>query len=210
MITVKFEYERAVTRTGRLAEAMRSSPIAVARPLALAIKKRVSLRGKPAQPAPPYGKGWHIVPRDYPGAPGGVVLPNTGDRFFASSADLHASIVKGSYNVSKGMWGGLTTIVGFNQARILFRGRSRGWGRGKRLEKSGRESKAKINNGLKANSILGTTHVNVLALTEDELRSIGAGLEGLVRANLLSVGPAAIHWLGVMRKDALAQAIAKR
>lgn len=170
---------------------------AIGSALALAIRGRVSERGDLAgQMFPGYStraakarKNFAVSGR-YPGAMGET--GPSGAQFFTSSDAFHAGVTPGSYNVSGGMWNGLTMMVLTRTlVRLLFRGRSEGQAPNFR---AGKQHPVKASNALKAWTVLEKHHVNVLALSEQELDRIGVGV---VRAVAMGVGnELPVEWEG--------------
>lgn len=133
-----------------------------------------------------------VSPR-YPGVSGRGDDTLSGARAFKNNEEFHRAMGArpGSYSVSGGMWDGLSRIVITPTLVTLeFRGRSESQdpnirARRRRIvsSKAARSPRGastakglKINNTLKAGTVLNQHGVNVLALSESELGAIGAGV----------------------------------
>jgi|GEM_PF-2771160 len=170
--------ERAMT------EAINGLAPQVAATLARIIRRRVEDEGRPAQAAPSY----RAVRSGYPVSPTYPVQPapradegkvgRSGAAMWASSETFHraARVRRGSYSVSGGMWDGLTVQVATPTfARVFFRGRSQGQQVNWRSTKKGRVARGRrVSNALKASSVLRTTGVSLLSLTEGEFQELSA------------------------------------
>ncbi len=176
---------------------------AIATTLGPVQRKRVEDRGDLAgQAFPGYSqKGLVAVSPRYP-VTGGHVGPS-GARWFRSSQEMHAAAGKrpGSYSVSGGMWDGLSAVVETpTRSSILFRGRSEGQGpnffrsRAKGSKAGPRARGLKVNNALKAATILTMHKVNVLALSEGEFQSVGRA--SVYALALGASGDLPIEWNG--------------
>lgn len=166
---------------------------AIGSALALAIRGRVAEHGDLAgQRFPGYStkKGFAVSGR-YPAGMPGKEGPS-GAEFLPSSADFHAGVTPGSYNVSGGMWSGLTMMVLTpTLVRLLFRGRSEG--QDPRF-RNGKSRPIKVSNALKAWTVMDKHGVNLLALSEQELDRIGIGV---TRAVAMGVGnELPVEWEG--------------
>lgn len=177
---------------------------AIGSALALAIRGRVAERGDLAgQAFPGYStkKGLAVSGR-YPVIAEGKSSPSGAD-WFPSSAAFHAGVIPGSYNVSGGMWAGLTMMVLTpTLVRLLFRGRSEG--QAPRFM-NGKSRPIKVSNALKAWTVMDKHHVNLLAISEQELDRIGLGA---TRAVAMGVGgELPVEWEGVPPPKASVSAI---
>lgn len=169
-----------------------------------AIKRRVRERADLAgQSAPAWDTRFRgvLVAPGYPGASKGEQT-RSGAWRFRDSETMHAELGtrRGSYSVSGGMWDGLSRIVITpTLCKLQFRGRSEGqqpsW-RGPRKKGGARTAgTVRINNALKVSSVLRAHGVNVLALSEDELGSIGLGC---VTSFALGMGQSfEVEWKGL-------------
>ena len=112
---------------------------------------------------------------------------------WASNAAFHSATTKGSFNVSGGMWSGMSITGSARTSHIAFRGKSKGYSikwkgeKGKQIRrkvngkqvvigrKKGRKviSKAMVNNTLKAYSIFSSTGVRVLDHSWGEDNALG-------------------------------------
>lgn len=198
---VKVEFARRIKSARDFGAAVSGIPFVSALFLARAAKKRVGQQGRPAQPFRGYPgvatgiwKGRDHQMRERTMSRPRVVSPRypviggkitkSGARAFESSQALHSGTRPGSFWVTGGMWGGLSTVVsGSRVARNLFRGRSEGQGMslGRSsnepfFDSSGRPRPKKVSNALKAATVLRATGVNVLAIVDEELRQVNAGV----------------------------------
>ncbi|MCC6623349.1 MAG: hypothetical protein IT385_18970 [Deltaproteobacteria bacterium] len=174
----------------------------IATELGRSIRERVQGQGDLAGQAFPgwrqRGKRRYAVSPRYPDGIQGQLGPS-GAEWFESRAAYHAQrgTRPGTYNVTGGMWAGLSVVVeGRFRASLRFRGRSEGADPGFRRASRGkgkgkiRVRPLKINNALKAASILRSHGVNVLALSEPELERVGkivVGHMGLAVGSQLGV-----------------------
>jgi len=157
--------------------------------LATFVRKRVRRRGETVQPFKGYSrKGFRRVATGYPlpSAPSG--FEESGAAIYGSSADFHAGVVKGSFNVSGGMWRGLfIRVSGSSKATASFRGRSPGYSiaadkvvqndkTGKVRLQKGRVKGRKESNALKAKSVLEKTEVSLLDMFRGERVALGDGI----------------------------------
>lgn len=185
MIGVKLEVERkAVSRGLTMDAAARSLAGQVGQTLGSETRTRVRERGDlGGQPFP----GWRqrerrryaVNPR-YPDRASGPVGPS-GAEWYDSRPKYHQANATrpGTYATTGGMWAGLSVVFeGPYRARIAFRGRSEGanpnFTRARRGKAKGRivVRPLKINNALKASTVLRMHGVNVLALTEAQLERV--------------------------------------
>lgn len=185
MIGVKLEVSRRAASSGITLETAMDTLIAtVQHPLAGEIKARVQERGDLAgQPFPGWrqqGKRRYATASTYPDKAQGRVGPSGAEWYDSRPAYQRANASRpGAYSPTGGMWGGLSDIVE-SKARgtIQFRGRSIGanpnFRRATRGKSKGHvvERPLRINNSLKAATILKAHGVNVLAITEVELDAI--------------------------------------
>lgn len=198
MLKVKIEYPRALKGDpDALRKWERSAPVAMATALGTEIRKRVEERGEPVRRhTPDERRGYMVSPR-YPGAGAGVLL-QSGARMFALKSQFRQAINDrpGHFAPSGGMWDGTSTVGrGRSAAETLFRGRSEGQDPAIFTYKSGK-SKARgrsISNALKAWTVLQSTGVNVLELTEAEFTALGQAMTdaaGLATSAALGMGVA--------------------
>lgn len=135
---------------------------------------------------------------------GGETL--AGAKVFESSEAMHraAGTKGGSYNVSGGMWDGLTVIVRGRSASVQFRGRSEGQGianqrRGDepyfKVQKARRGVAGgriivprKVSNATKAATVLRSHGLNILEVSAHELESLASGLTESVIRRIPSLG----------------------
>lgn len=205
MISILTEVRKGVlTRFGGdTAAVLNSLAASIVGALGPALRARVQGRGDPAgQHAKSWDTGHknvQISPR-YPGVAGKGRDTRSGARGFEDSAAFHHAMGArlGAYSVSGGMWEGLTRIVVTPTiATLQFRGRSEGQdpntrgfrrrqlsytihqgGKSIAVTRAGRVGTArglKVNNALKAATVLRQHGVNVLALTSQELEAISIG-----------------------------------
>lgn len=174
-VRVEFPGGRSLARLqakgGSLAELANSAATAIARATAAQIKERRMRRGDGPEGAPyryDTGRLRFVSPR-YPIIAEGKQAEN-GVIVYPSSAAMHRNITPGSFNVSGGMWAGLTVRPLRRAARVQFRGRSEGQDPGKRRRG------LKVSNALKAGTVLRQCRVNVLALHRHELDAIARGV----------------------------------
>lgn len=188
----------------------------IAHALGIAIRGRVMERGDLAgQVFPGYdSEGRFMVSGRYLTPAGGKRL-KSGAEFFVSSAAFHraAGVVPGSYNVSGGMWSGLTAmILTPTLVRLLFRGRSEGQDpRFRRVadKRSGgfrwEQRPLKVSNALKAWTVVQKHGVNPLQISEAELAAMGNGSVQAIAASLEIDLP--IEWQGAAPPHASTTAI---
>ena len=199
--------------------------VVMARKLAEHIKRRVSVEGKTVQSPTPY-PGAHVVMK--PSAKTGKPIRTYRSRFvspgyphkgnvwyetrkkaiqvYRSSKDLHHGVKRGTYNISGGMWDGLTVKANWYSATIEFRGRSTGQSPGKQ---KARGFTRKVSNALKAATVRDKHGVNVLAVTAAEFRAIqGAVSNALLRvasdaigAEVVSTDPLANQLQGIFERE---------
>lgn len=185
MIGAKIEISRRAVRAGVTVEsATEMLAPAVASMLGRSVRERVQRQGDLAGQAFP---GWRqrrrrryaVSPR-YPDGVQGQAGPS-GAEWFESRPAYHAArgTRPGTYTVTGGMWAGLSVVVeGRFRASLRFRGRSEGadpnFTRSSRGKSAGkiRVRPLKINNALKAATVLRSHGVNVLALSEAELERV--------------------------------------
>lgn len=155
----------------------RSAAVVMAAGIARAVRERVQQEGQTATPYAgpddtPRGK---VVSPRYPGADAGRET-KSGARAFRSNAALHAAVkARGRFSPSGGMWDGLSVVDrGRARSEALFRGRSEGQDPAifEYADGTRRARGARPTNALKAWTVFAKTGVNLLALTEGELRAI--------------------------------------
>jgi hypothetical protein len=209
---VKVEFTRAAAkRQPDLMRLFKRTGGAIAFTLAKAIKARVSRKGDlGGQSPPPYAsRSRRFVNPAYPRQPGAEEIVVGGDRFvsYKNSAEMHRGTRRGSYNVSGGMWSGLSVVVSAWNATLRFRGRSVGQSFGRKRFKTGKrkgEVRApKPSNAQKAAAVFTEHGINLLALAEREMDDVEGGLRGAVSEGLFSIGPIAIEWKRDPRRSAL-------
>lgn len=191
MLAFKFEVSRRATKRGLTLESLTKTMAGNgAQALANAVSNRVRKHGDLAgQSFPGYStkRRWKAVAPNYPDSGGGIPGPS-GARWFRSGADYQREqgTQSGTYDITGGMWDGLSVVFNSaNNAEIMFRGRSTGRdpnfkrrtvGRPKKGHKGPRRSRAvanglRINNALKASTILQQHGINVLLPSERELEA---------------------------------------
>lgn len=187
MIGIRLEISKTAAKSGvTLDNAMETLAPSAAHMLGRSIRERVEERADLAgQPFPGWrqrGKRAYAVSPRYPDRASGRVGPS-GAEFFKSRPDYHRENATrpGTYATTGGMWDGLSVVViGKYRAQIQFRGRSEGanpnFTRAKKAVRTRGIRKGqvmirplKINNALKAATILGAHNINVLALDEAEI-----------------------------------------
>jgi hypothetical protein len=193
MIAVKVEISRNAQKLGVTSTRRAESQIAVAiaQRLAAVQRERVQGRGDLAgQTFPGWDAKhkWYATAARYPDHAQGKVGPS-GAEFFPTSAAYHQmnGTRPGTYSTTGGMWDGLSVVVESpTRASIQFRGRSIGaspnWRVAKRGKKKGQKLSVglKENNKLKAWTVQAKHGINVLALTDGEMRAVAAAtVEGL-------------------------------
>lgn len=207
-IDVKFEVSKKLRDSGAdIEQVMDELAPSIGRALGIAIKGRVMERGDLAGQAfpgyaeerffksdkgrayrlPYYVSGRYPVP--FPGQPS-----RSGAAIFKSSAEMHraAGTRPGSYNVSGGMWSGLTLMaLTPTLVRLLFRGRSEG--QDPRFL-NGKSRPIKVSNALKVWTVLEKHGVNVLQISEDELARMGNGTVQAIAASVEIDLP--VEWSG--------------
>lgn len=189
MITVKLEVSRGAVKRGMTTEQALGSVITqIAGRLSTAIRARVQERGDLAgQTFPGWDSKhkWFAVSPRYPAVMGGQ-QGRSGAWFFPTSADYHRmqGTQRGTYSTTGGMWSGLSVVVdSATRATIEFRGRSIGqspnWSVSKRGNKKRRLKAGQVfangikeNNRLKAWTVYAKHGVNLLALSDAEMRAI--------------------------------------
>jgi len=202
VIGVKVEISRNAQKLGTVTTAHAESQIAVAiaQRLAAVQRERVQGRGDLAgQTFPGWDAKhkWYATAARYPDHAQGKVGPS-GAEFFPTSAAYHQmnGTRPGTYSTTGGMWDGLSVVVESpTRASIQFRGRSIGaspnWRSGRsqslrtasgrlRRKDSRKSVGLKENNRLKAWTVQAKHGINVLAMTEGEMRAVAAAtVEGL-------------------------------
>lgn len=218
-LELKFELGKALRDSGTdVEQTMDELAPSIGKALALAIRGRVMEHGDLAGQAfpgyaeerffksnsgrafrePYYVSGRYPIP--LPGVPS-----RSGAAIFKSSAEMHraAGVRPGSYNVSGGMWNGLTLMVRTpTLVQLLFRGRSEG--QDPRFL-NGRSRPLKASNALKAWTVLNKHGVNVLAFSQDELERIQAGVVQAIAAGISRDLP--VEWAGEAPPNASVSAI---
>ncbi len=167
--------------------------LVMTRAVAAQVRHRVQDLGQPADPyrGPDDSfKGVLVSPR-YPGVSGQPT--RSGAIAFATHAAMYSALGarSGSFAPSGGMWDGLSArSKSVTRGQASFRGRSEGqdpaffaYASGK-VKARGR----KVTNALKAASVLSSTGINLLAITDDEFRAI----ESAVVAEIAQRGVAAL------------------
>jgi len=196
-VTVKLELSRRVVAGGMTPEAAASSLVGASiQALGTSVKARVQTRADLGGQSFP---GWRqrgqrryaVSPR-YPDHATGQVGPS-GAEWFESRPAYHRQNATrgGAYATTGGMWAGLSVVmVGRFRAELRFRGRSEGANPNftRRASKGRRNARIvvrplKINNTLKAATILGQHGINVLAPTEGELERVN-----VIVVDLLGLG----------------------
>ncbi len=206
MLEIKLEVSKALLRQGAtVAQVEQELAPSIAKALALAIKGRVSTRGDLAgQRFPGYDSTEHNAKSALASRgmfPVSGRLPNRGGKetksgavWYASSEAMHRAfgVVDGSYNVTGGMWAGLTEMIMTpTLVRMLFRGRSEG--HAPRFV-NGKSRPIKVSNSLKAATVLQQHGVNLLALSERELEGVGRGVTLAMAAGISVQLP--VKWEG--------------
>lgn len=208
----------------------------IAGALGPAIRQRVQHRadtaGQPSKAWDASYKNFLVSPR-YPGVGGKGREHRSGARAFDDSQAFHAAMGarQGAYSVSGGMWEGLTRIVITpTLVELRFRGRSESQSpniRGGRRQlinytihqggmaravarraKVGTARGLRINNALKASTVLSQHGVNVLALSTVELEAISIGaVSSLAQGvgNMLDV-----EWSGGVIRGATVEEVMRR
>ena len=175
----KRQRERGLLRSQRLA-------LGFIQALGDEIKRRVADQGKPARNFRGYageGKRPVFVAPGYPGAPSSD--SPTGVVVYASSADFHGEVMQGkpgSFNVSGGMWSGLSALPRGRRGAVLkFRGRSTGWKPKFKKYKSGavRAKSRKVSNALKSASV-GSLGINVIEPLWSETNELAKALQSIL------------------------------
>jgi hypothetical protein len=111
---------------------------------------------------------------------------DTGVVVYPDSATMHENVVPGSFNVSGGMWDGLSVVPGREKARIQFRGRSIGQEVPK-TEKGRRVYRGrKVSNALKAATVRDKSKVNVLDLVSEEYSAITQAMTSIIEKSAQS------------------------
>lgn len=187
MIGVKVEISRGAVKRGitveQAGEILSSSMIGH---LGTSIRERVEGRGDlGGQTFPGWStkRTWFAVSPRYPDRARGKLGPSGAERY-PSRAEYHGvnGTRPGSYHVTGGMWSGLSAVVpGRRRGELLFRGRSEGQNPNffKRGARRGRNATPdivarglRVDNNLKAWSVLSAHRVNVLAISHPELHKI--------------------------------------
>lgn len=182
---------------GDMQAVLGSLAAAIVGPLGVAIRARVRDRADLAgQPV----KSWDtryknvLVSGRYPGASGKGQTTKSGAIRFHDSQTMHEALGarRGSYSVSGGMWDGLTRIVITpTLVTLQFRGRSEGQ---EARIKNGKQRPLRVNNALKAATVLQQHGVNLLALNETELAAIGLGCISSIALGINNV--LEVEWQG--------------
>lgn len=201
MITprISIEITRSLERKGDYAAAVDGLAFRSTVFLARAAYDRVARRGQPKRSFAGYNtrRGKVVSPR-YPVT--GGKLTSRGARNMAPG-ELHRQVRRGSFFVSGGMWGGLSVLViSRTMARSAFRGRSEGQGMALKangadpyFDSKGRPRPRKVNNALKAGTVLRSTGVHVLdplpreivGLTRVAVASMASAVEAGMAAELV-------------------------
>ena len=141
---------------------------------------------------PSYPKGGTGGGRQRKGA--GLAEKLAGVAVYKNSDEFHRKVgaQHNTFNVSGGMWGGLTAVGGKARAKLQFMGRSVGqqvaW------TKSGQFRKGQISNALKAASVRNVSGVNVLDSTPDDSTDLLAAATGQAMGMADKVFAGAINW----------------
>jgi hypothetical protein len=215
MLAFKLEISKRATSQGVTADTLTKSIVANgAAELAEAIRTRVQVRGdieSSGQRFPGYSprRGRKATAPGYPDRAHGKVGPS-GAEWYPSAAEYHYmanGTEPGTYSPTGGMWDGLASVIqSATRADIMFRGRSTGRDPNFKRRTQGRPKKGqarqtkvvaramKINNALKAATILQQHGVNVLAPSQQE---VGALTEGIISALAFGLGgQLPIEWQG--------------
>lgn len=210
MFEIKTEIGRGLAASlktsGMSPEAVeRLIPVAAAGALGEAVRRRVQERGDLAGQRFP---GWDsliegddgvrrgrrkFVSARYPDKASGRIL-KSGAELFDSSEDYHRAngTRPGTYSTTGGMWSGLSRVVwSVRRTDIMFRGRSPG--QDARVIK-GKSRPLKIENTLKAWTVLKQHGVNVLSVTVEELARLTEGCMLSAAAGIANVLP--VEWDG--------------
>lgn len=177
-----------------LARWERSAAIVMTRAVASQVRHRVEDLGQPADPyrGPDDSfKGVLVSPR-YPGV-SGRKASRSGAVAFATHAAMYSALgaKSGAFSPSGGMWDGLSVRrPKLTQGQASFRGRSEGQDPAFFTYASGKKKARgrKVSNALKAWSVLQSTGINLLAITEAEF----AAIESAVVAEVAQRGVAAL------------------
>lgn len=216
MLSVKTEISRGMTRrltqTGRTAESIDAGlAAALAGAMGASIRERVERQGDLAgQFAPDWDESHRprLVSARYPDKATGKEH-RSGARLFRSSKAYHeeAGARRGHYSVSGGMWAGLSRII-WSDRRVELRFRGRSEGQEARVV-NGKSRPLKVNNALKAWTVLDKHGVSLLALHDRELVATVAGLERAIAVRVArqlpivwSAGPGRSEDLGEIFRDA--------
>lgn len=209
-LSVKLEFTKAARDdSGRvIAGIVRRTAGGVAWVLAREIKRRVKGRGDVAgQRVPRYeGSKLRFVNAKYPKKPGGEETLS-GLVKYPSSAVMHRGTKRGSYDVSGGMWEGLSAVIGATSSSVKFRGRSLGQsfvttgltkkGKARSLffksgARKGERKAVKPGNALKAAAIFRRHGVNILAPSQREIDAIADGVRITFARGIKNIGIAAV------------------
>ena len=205
-IKTRLEFDRGAEGADKR-KALKRPSNAVARILAKTIKARFVKEGD---------RGWQykttrdrfnwkaISPR-YPKVGGGRQV-DSGAHLFKDSADFHRKqgVKGGSFNVSGGLWKGLTVKAGSRISMVMFRGRSEGQGMAykkgataHRNEPHFRYMKGKkrvvakpkkVSNALKAATVLKSTRRALLTPTKGETEAVGKGVTAAIISATKAIG----------------------
>lgn len=191
MIGVKLEISRGAAKSGiTIAQVGQLLAASIIGRLMPAVRDRVQKTGDLAgQQFPGWSsKGWIFTSPRYPDRAIGRHGPSGAERYRNATEYHHINqTLPGSYSTTGGMWSGLSVVVESpTRAAVLFRGRSEGRdpnffrSKAKNAEtRKGRKSRVQVrargimvNNALKAWTVLRQHGVNVLALSDAEMRKV--------------------------------------
>lgn len=216
-MSVKVEYSKNLVRSGAdLAQVEQQLASVIVDALGGTIRERVEERGDLGGQRFP---GWDdlvegvdgkkrgrrkFVSARYPDRARGEEV--RGAEKFDSSADYHRAngTRPGTYHTTGGMWAGLSRVILTpTMVRALFRGRSEG--QDPRF-RGGQSRPIKVDNALKAATVLNQHGVNVLAPTTEEIARLGGGVMGAIAAGVEVTLP--VKWDGPSPNHDLAAAMA--
>lgn len=175
MISITTEVGRGLAKRGEtdVRKALDGAAAVLAMVLGETVKRRVSeqanVAGQRVSDWDAAFKGIMVAAR-YPGADKGVAT-RSGARRFETNKAFHEAI--GSRLGAYPMTGLSRVIRSSTSVDLLFRGRSEGQD-GRII--NGKSRPLKVSNALKAWTVREKKNVNLLAMTEDELRAIEAGI----------------------------------